>query len=765
LWEEVVKHAELQISLQPWGAGGCEVELLYSDSESPGEQRLAGDTPRLATFDADQLRALALSPKEYGRALGRCLFADPEVRSFFVRGCEKAALIPPEEAGGSPGCPLQVRLHIGRRVAALHGLRWETLCDPRDDEFLATKETVVFSRYLSSPYYRPSRPRSQGEPLRVVVAVADPKDAADLVVGRRRRRLTPIRVQEELDRLRPALDPEHYEVTELAGPGLATLENLIDRVQQGIDILYLICHGELIEDAPWLWLVDGDNRAARTAGVELVHRLMELRQQPQMIVLASCQSAGGEGDEEARTDDNGALAALGPRLAEAGIPAVLAMQGNVTMRTVAAFMPAFFRALGNGSAVDVAAAAARRQGSVRDRPDCWMPALFTRLQSGHIWYTQGLEVTGRRAFQSWDGFLTNLERGAATAILGFGLLEPLLGSQEEVAGQWAQRYEYPLAPDRREDLTQVAQFLAVNQNLSFPGAELRRHLRRELLCRLEADRREQSEERSLNELLQETLASGPAAAGGPPDLGPHEVLAGLPFRVYLTTNADDLLIQALRKVEVKTPQGPVKKDPQVHFFDWQREARQWDEAAGLPAGPAPPEDEPIVLEKPNPRQPYARAAGVGRPPPHRPLVYYLFGHFDYPETLVLTEDNYIDYLISLTLNRGLIPRAVTSALADSALLFLGFRFDDWSFRVLFRSIMRLQGSRRLGQYTNIAVQIDPERDRIADPGMARRYLEDYFGRTSAQISVYWGSAQKFLRELHRRWQERQGGPRREGQEQ
>ena len=60
-------------------------------------------------------------------------------------------------------------------------------------------------------------------------------------------------------------------------------------------------------------------------------------------------------------------------------------------------------------------------------------------------------------------------------------------------------------------------------------------------------------------------------------------------------------------------------------------------------------------------------------------------------------------------------------------------------------------------YTNVAVQIDPERDQIADPRMARRYLEDYFGTTGARIHVYWGSVARFVRELRDNWQKRQSG--------
>ena len=75
-----------------------------------------------------------------------------------------------------------------------------------------------------------------------------------------------------------------------------------------------------------------------------------------------------------RQTDEGVLAALGPRLAQAGIPAVIAMQGNVTMRTVGTFMPVFFRELQVDGRIDRAVAVAR--GAVRDWDDWWMPVLF-----------------------------------------------------------------------------------------------------------------------------------------------------------------------------------------------------------------------------------------------------------------------------------------------------------------------------------------------------------------------------------------------------
>jgi hypothetical protein len=121
---------------------------------------------------------------------------------------------------------------------------------------------------------------------------------------------------------------------------------------------------------------------------------------------------------------------------------------------------------------------------------------------------------------------------------------------------------------------------------------------------------------------------------------------------------------------------------------------------------------------------------------------------------VLTEDDYFDFLIGATRNRDLIPQPVKTALADSALLFLGFRMEDWSFRVLYRGLMNAQGGKRLKRYANIAGQVLPEETQFLAPQGAARYLETYF--QGANISIFWGSVEDFTQELSRRWQEAQG---------
>ena len=318
-------------------------------------------------------------------------------------------------------------------------------------------EQILFSRYLSSGDWRPVKLRPKGE-LRALVAVANPSDLAKY-------KLATVDVAGELERARAGLGD--IPVTTLSADpqaGPVTLNNLAARLRDGFDILYLVCHGALVRGEPRIWLEDDAGAAAVVSGTELVQRLQELAERPRLIVLASCQSAGA--GEDAPGADGTALAALGPRLAEAGIPAVLAMQGQVTMRTVAQFMPVFFRELQRDGQIDRAMAVAR--GAIRTRDDAWMPVLIMRLKSGRIWYVPGFG-DDRQAFEKWPALLRSIRRGQCTPIIGSNLGAALLGTSNEIAQRWAETYHFPMAPHQREDLPQVAQYLAVNQDAQLPA--------------------------------------------------------------------------------------------------------------------------------------------------------------------------------------------------------------------------------------------------------------------------------------------------------
>jgi len=318
-----------------------------------------------------------------------------------------------------------------------------------------------------------------------------------------------------------------------------------------------------------------------------------------------------------------------------------------------------------------------------------------------MWYVPGF-ARDKHEFEQWPAILRSIDRGRCTPILGPGLLESMLGSTREIARRWAETYRFPMASHSRDDLPQVAQYLAVNLGPRFPPEELDEYLRKELNARygaiLPADARRGNLDGLIAAVGQHRQAHDPAE--------PHRVLAQLNAPLYLTTNPDRLLATAL------TAAG---KAPQVALCPWNE-----------------------AVERSEMRDDW-------EPDAQHPLVYHLFGQLSQPDSIVLTEDDYFDYLIGVTRNADLIPGVVRRALADTALLFLGFHLDDWAFRVLFRSIIQQEGGSRRHRYAHVAVQVDPEEGEFLEPERARRFLEQYFQEDD--IRIYWGNAEDFLRDL------------------
>jgi len=706
----MTETVDLEIGLRRHGDQYA-VELRCSSPDSQTEVRSGSS---LVQFDCEVLRRLSDDDVGYGAYLTENLFAGWSGEQGQSRAVpDQSSQMVFAQARGiaqSKEVPLRLRLFVGPNAPELHNLHWEKLRDPQHDAPLLTSGDVFVSRYLSSLDWRPVRLRRESE-LQALVVVTNP-DLSEYPD------LAQVDVPGELERTHASLSG--VAVTALASEGtptlrpagMATLGNLVSHLGNGYDLLYLVCHGTLDGDVPILWLEDEAGQVARVSGNELLTRIRELPTLPRLVVLASCQSAGqGEGAGDVGT---GALAALGPRLAEAGIPAVLAMQGNITIQTVSEFMPLFFKELRQDGQVDRAVGVAR--GAVRDRPDWWMPALFMRLKSGRIWYTPGFGDE-KQDLRKWQALLTSIRQGHCTPILGPDLTESLFGSRREIARRLAESYRFPMAAHIREDLPQVTQYLAVDQDPNFLLTALPRDLYDELQRRFDLPEKltgvaiEELPPNELMDFLDRLMCAAATEQRRRPDqVEPHQVLAGLGLPVYITTSWNNLLAETLEAAG---------KKPKVAICRWYEGAESLPDVYDQNPGYVPSRDEP--------------------------LVYHLYGHISDLNSLVVTEDDYFDYLIGITKNNDLIPEDVRSSLVNSALLFLGFRLDDWNSRILLRSIMSGEGRGRRRRFAHVAAQILPDEDRIEDPERVCRYLEEYF--EDANITIYWGSVEDFVRNL------------------
>jgi hypothetical protein len=131
-----------------------------------------------------------------------------------------------------------------------------------------------------------------------------------------------------------------------------------------------------------------------------------------------------------------------------------------------------------------------------------------------------------------------------------------------------------------------------------------------------------------------------------------------------------------------------------------------------------------------------------QPNAREPLVYHLLGLDRYVDSLVLSEDDYLDYLGNLCQGQGnhaadYVPALVRGALSDDLIL-LGFRLDSWAFRVLYAGLIKRSGKAADRGVCEI---------QLPDSEEERAYLQDYIER-EAKFQVFWGTLEEYAqREL------------------
>jgi hypothetical protein len=189
---------------------------------------------------------------------------------------------------------------------------------------------------------------------------------------------------------------------------------------------------------------------------------------------------------------------------------------------------------------------------------------------------------------------------------------------------------------------------------------------------------------------------------------PHRILASLPLATYVTTNYDDFMMQALKKQH---------KDARQELCRWNNFLR----------------DNPSTFDD-----------GYN-PTVANPVVFHLHGYNPLAESLVLTEDDYMDFLVNISRDDKLLPPPIQKAFVGSSLLFVGYRIADWNFRVLLRSLAGYM--EKSLQRTHFAVITPPAASENLKQ-KAQDYLSEYY--QNIDVRVYWGTARDFLQDLQKR---------------
>jgi hypothetical protein len=146
-----------------------------------------------------------------------------------------------------------------------------------------------------------------------------------------------------------------------------------------------------------------------------------------------------------------------------------------------------------------------------------------------------------------------------------------------------------------------------------------------------------------------------------------------------------------------------------------------------------------------------------QPTPQNPLVYHLFGLEAYPESLVLTEDDYLDFLAAIVQDSAnqsepRLPLYLRQALTQSSLVLLGYQLHEWDFRVLFRGLINTMPS-GLRNF-NLAIQLNPENQQwVISADDIKAYLKGYFEVKEKQLNftVEYDTTANFISRLWKEW--------------
>ena len=126
----------------------------------------------------------------------------------------------------------------------------------------------------------------------------------------------------------------------------------------------------------------------------------------------------------------------------------------------------------------------------------------------------------------------------------------------------------------------------------------------------------------------------------------------------------------------------------------------------------------------------------------RPVVYHLFGKVSASPTYVISDEDLLEYICALQ-SEHLAPEKLFHELEHNHLLFIGSNFTNWLARLFLRMAkrQRLSDPRDVGEV--LADDHSSQDDRLVA----------FLQQVSVRTRIYMG-AERFVEELHRRWQAR-----------
>ncbi len=343
-------------------AGEARATMTLPFSELELENRL--QALQLALLRSASGRRRIASPEaEQVRSFGRTLFES------LIRGEVRSRFAVSQREAMREGKGLRLKLRI--QPPELAALPWEYLYDPQQEEYVALSHETPLVRYLELPH--PPQPLAIAPPLRILGMVASPRD------------LSALDVEHEKERIERALaDAQAGGLISLTWLEGQTWRDLQRAMRQGPwHVFHFIGHGSFSReiDEGFIALADPAGETHRFTATAL-GRMLSGHRSLRLVVLNACEGAAGS-----QVD---LFASTAATLVRRGIPAVLAMQYEITDNAAIELARTFYEVLAEGAPVDLALSETRKAISftAANTFEWGTPVLFLRAPDGVLFRLQ-----------------------------------------------------------------------------------------------------------------------------------------------------------------------------------------------------------------------------------------------------------------------------------------------------------------------------------------------------------------------------------------
>jgi chorismate mutase len=361
-------YLDFELEIREGGSGGYAVAVHSPAGEAQEEMSFPFDERQLR----DKLKDLEIALLRSG-GTRRSLSTEEQTVQEFGRSLFEATLVGKVgtayyrsmDQAQQEGKGLRLKLHV--KPPNLTVLPWEFLYDPDRDEYLCFSRDTPIVRYTD--LRRPIGRLSVEPPLRILGMVASPRD------------LAPLDVEHEKGLMNEAIEDLQADglvkLTWLEGETWRDLQRAMRR-DGPWNIFHFVGHGDFDLNAQEGLMAFTEKSTGRRHLLRSrdLARLLDGHPSLRLVFLNSCEGArGSEGDPFSGTAST---------LVRRGIPAVVAMQYQITDKAAIEFCSAFYESLADGLPVDAAVTEARVAVSMDSVLEWGTPVLFMRSRDGRL---------------------------------------------------------------------------------------------------------------------------------------------------------------------------------------------------------------------------------------------------------------------------------------------------------------------------------------------------------------------------------------------